>query len=173
MTDDKTEEGAKLWHQAREAWASGSAVETEDPDPLMLAAYLGSKLDAAAVAALEARLAAEPRLLDELITLRESLAAAPEAAPDAVIERAQALRPQSAAPAVPAAAPDPQAGWLDRLFGGWLRPAVPAFAVLTLVVACAGAFELGRQQSEQMLLQQTAGTGEAEFPDPLSLDIFI
>ena len=173
MTDDKTEEGAKLWRQAREAWADGSAAAPGDPDPLELAAYLDGRLDEAAATALEARLAAEPRLLDETMALRESLAMKPEAAPDAVIDRAQALRLQGPAPALSAAARPPRAGWLDRLFGGWLRPAVPAFAVLTLIVACAGAFELGRQQSEQMLLQQTAGTGEAELPDPLSLDIFI
>ena len=165
MNDEKTNEGAELWRQARAAWADSSAPAPQAPDPLMLAAYLDGRLDEQAAAGLEARLAGDPALLDELLALRAGLAAAPEDAPADVIARAQALR-RAAAPAT-GDSPD----LLARLFGAWLRPAVPAFAVLALVVACAGAFELGRQQSQQMLLQQAAGNGEADLPDPLSLDI--
>ena len=162
---DKTAEGAELWRRARATWADTSEPAPEAPDPLVLAAYLDGRLDEQAAAELEARLAGDPALLDELLALRAGLAEAPEDAPAVVVARARALR-RSAAPASPDGP-----GFFARFFGGWLRPAVPVFAVLALMIACAGAFELGRQQSEQILLQQAAGSGEADLPDPLSLDI--
>ncbi len=169
MKDEKTQEGAALWQQARQAWESG-AGGGEALDPLTLAAYLDGRLDEAAAADLEARLAGDPQLLGEFLALKAALAAPLEAAPAPLVARAQAL---VAAP-VQAAAPAGEAdGFLARLFGTWLRPAVPAFAVLALIVACVGAFELGRYQSEQILPQQTAGTAEAELPDPFTLDIMI
>lgn len=173
MKDEKTKEGAVLWRQAREAWVSHEDAETGMPDPMILAAYLDGRLDEGAAAGLEAQMAGDPALLAQLLALLESPATPPDAAGAGVIARAQALREDSLKSVSPAAAGMPVSGFLDRLFGGWLRPAVPAFAVLALVVACAGAFELGRYQSEQILPQQASGVGDADIPDPLSLDIFI
>ncbi len=170
MKDEKTQEGAAIWRQAREAWKTRSGEAGTARDPLELAAYLEGRLDKAAAAALEAELAGDPQLLAELLALKESLAVPLEAAPGRVLARAQALVAEAPLPV----RPEPAAvGLLERLFGTWLRPAVPAFAVLAVVVGCAGAFELGRSQSAQILPQQTAGSVDAELPDPFSLDIMI
>ena len=162
-----------LWRQARGAWADQEEAETAAADPMILAAYLDGRLDEDGAAGLEARMAGDPAFQAEVLALRESLAEPPAAAGDDMIARAQALRQAPVKGTAPSAGGAPQAGFLDRLFAGWLRPAVPAFAVLAVVVACAGAFELGRYQSEQFLPQQASGGGEADLPDPLSLDIFI
>lgn len=155
--DTKTKEGAALWRRAREGWRPPS--DDEAPDRLLLAAYLDGRLQEDEAARLEARLAGEPALLDELLVLRESLAAAPEAAPARVVARAQALRGSQ-----PSARPGQSGGpWLlARLFGFSLRPAVPALAVIALMVACAGAFELGRYQAEQLDSAQTAVVNDSD-----------
>lgn len=170
MTEEKfkTEEGAALWRRLRQEAAPLPAQER--PAETLLAAYLDGRLTEAEAAGLEARLAGDPELLGELLALRESLAAAPEAAPAGLVERARALQ------GGPAKAPTGRAratGWLERIFGDWLRPAVPAFAALALVVACAGAFELGRYQSEQFEATETAEAGESDLPVDLLLDGFI
>lgn len=170
MKDEKTQDGAALWQQARQAWGSRESGSAKARDPLVLAAYLDGRLDEAAAAELEATIAGDPQLLAEVLALRAGLGAPLDPAPAPVVARAQALVAAAPAPVRPGTA---VGGLLERLFGAWLRPAVPAFAVLTLIVGCAGAFELGRFQSEQVLPQQTAGAGEAELPDPFSLDIMI
>ena len=160
--DSKTKEGAALWQRAREGWLP--VRDDEAPDALLLAAYLDGRLAEDEAARLEARLAVEPALLDELVVLREILAAGPEAAPAPVlaevVTRAQALRTQS--PARPAAAP--QRSLAERLFGFSLRPAVSALAGLALLLACAGAFELGRYQAERLDTTQTAEAGDSDLP---------
>lgn len=161
MTDqsDKTSEGAALWHRARAGWQP--VAEDQAPDALLLAAHLDGRLSEEEAARLEARLAAEPALLDDFLALREGLAAAPETAPAGVIERAQAAyRGKPTLRAVPARAPS----LVDRLFGGWLRPAVPAFAAVMLLLACAGAFEAGRYQGERLDATQTAEAAESDVP---------
>lgn len=168
MSDDKTEEGAALWRRARDAWAADAVSPDGDvPDPTMLAAYLDGRLPEVEAAALEARMAADPQFLDEVLALRAGLAESRQDAPSAVVAAARALRPDSGLRSGAAS------GLLERLFAGWLRPAVPAFAVLALVLACAGAFELGRYQSERILPQQANGAAERDLPDPLSLDVFL
>jgi anti-sigma factor RsiW len=146
MSEDNTKsnEGAVLWRRARQGWTP--VAEAEAPDALLLAAYLDGGLAEDEAARLEARLAGEPALLDELLALRASLAAGPEPAPAAVLARARAAYP---AAAVPRAATAPVVSLVERLFGLWLRPAVPAFAAVALLLACAGAFELGRYQAVQ------------------------
>src|SRR5690606_33857942 len=103
--------------------------------------------------------------LDELLTLRATLAAGPQAAPAAVIARAQALRPE--APAVRGAGTEKAAGavgLVERLFGVWLRPAVPALAGIALLLACAGAFELGRYQAGQLDSAETVAASDSDLP---------
>jgi hypothetical protein len=162
----KTDEGAVLWRRARAGWSP--VRDDEAPDALLLAAYLEGRLAEDEAARLEGRLAAEPALLDELLALRDSLAAGPEVAPApvlapvlaGVVTRAQALRAHG--PARPAAVPPRSLA--ERLFGVSLRPAVSALAGLALLLACAGAFELGRYQAEQLDTTQTAEAGDSDLP---------
>ncbi len=173
MTQDKTKtaEGAALWRR----FSEGRSPAAEAPDALTLAAYLDGALDQTAAARLEARLAADPALLDEMLALRQSLDTAPASAPAAVVARARALRREQNEPlrrVAPAArsAGAGQPGWLERLFGPWLRPAVPAFATLAVAIACAGAFELGRYQAEQLEAEQSAARAESDVPVDLLLE---
>jgi anti-sigma factor RsiW len=161
--DFKTGEGRALWRRGRDGWRA--PADDEAPDALLLAAYLDGRLAEDEAARLEARLAGEPALLDELLALRATLEASPEAPPAAVIARAQALRPATAAVSRAAAGTVPRAPDLfDRLFGAWLRPAVPALAGIALLLACAGAFELGRYQAAQLDAPQTAVASETDVP---------
>ncbi len=173
MTQDKTKtaEGAALWRR----FSEGRSLAAEAPDALTLAAYLDGALDETEVARLEAWLAADPALLDEMLALRQSLDTAPASAPAAVVARARALRREQNEPlrrVAPAArsAGAGQPGWLARLFGPWLRPAVPAFATLAVAIACAGAFELGRYQAEQLEAEQSAARAESDVPVDLLLE---
>ncbi len=173
MTQDKTKtaEGAALWRR----FSEGRSPAAEAPDALTLAAYLDGALDQTAAARLEARLAADPALLDEMLALRQSLDTAPASAPAAVVARARALRREQNEPlrrVAPAArsAGAGQPGWLARLFGPWLRPAVPAFATLAVAIACAGAFELGRYQAEQLEAEQSAARAKSDVPVDLLLE---
>ncbi|WP_299399507.1 hypothetical protein [Pelagibius sp.] len=148
---------------------------------MLLAAYLDGRLDGPEAEALEARMMADPVLLDQLFDLRQALAESPEtsleAPPASMVARAKALRAssqrkseaQSKSGAERKTAVPPWSG----VFAGWLRPAVPAFAVLTVVLACAGAFELGRYQSERILLQEASVQADERGPGPLTFDDFI
>ena len=161
--DFRTSEGGALWRRGRDGWRA--PADDEAPAALLLAAYLDGRLAEDEAARLEARLAGEPALLDELLALRATLAAGPQTAPAAVIARAQALRPAPAAVPRAAAGKAPRAPDLfDRLFGIWLRPAVPALAGIALLLACAGAFELGRYQAEQLDTPQTAVASDNDVP---------
>lgn len=169
MREDKTktEEGAALWRRAREGLAP--MPESEAPEALWLAAYLDGRLAEDEAARLEARLAGDPALLDELLMLRETLAAGPETAPAGVVARAQGLRP--ALKSVPEASG--RTPWVGHILGAWLRPAVPAFAAVVVLLACAGAFELGRYQGEQMDATQSAEVAESDIPGDLFLEDLI
>lgn len=161
--DFKTSEGGALWRRGRAGWRAPS--DEEAPDALLLAAYLDGRLAEDEAARLEARLAGQPALLDELLALRATLDAGPETAPAAVVARAQALRPATAAARLATAGKAPGgAGLIERLFGVWLRPAVPALAGIALLLACAGAFELGRYQAGQLDSPQTAAASDSDLP---------
>lgn len=183
MREDKTktEEGAALWRRVREAGAPLAEIqgaEAEAPEALWLAAYLDGSLAEDEAARLEARLAGDPALLDEILALRETLAAGPEAAPAAVVEKARALRPQRKEALrlqrkAQQATARKEGSRFGHLLAGWLRPAVPAFAAVALVLACAGAFELGRYQGEQMDSTQSAEVTDSDVPVDLLLDDLI
>ncbi|MPZ08847.1 MAG: hypothetical protein GEU89_01380 [Kiloniellaceae bacterium] len=157
--DFKSKEGAALWRQARQGWPA--VRDDEAPQAQLLAAYLDGRLVEDEAARLEARLAGEPALLDELLVLRESLAAGAAVAPAAVVQRAQALREKQPAPRALGAR---RVSWRARLFGFSWRPAVPALAGLALLLACAGAFELGRYQAALLDTTQTAEAGDSDVP---------
>jgi len=162
--NDKTDEGAALWRRARRGWSP--ARDDAAPDPLLLAAWLDGRLAEDEAARLEARLAAEPALLDEVLALREGLAAGAETAPAGMVARGQALRaPTDRRSVAPCAAAAAGPSLFDRLFGFALRPAMPALAGLALLLACAGALELGRYQAQQLDgTTQTAEAGDSEVP---------
>lgn len=179
MREDKikTEEGAALWRRARQAGTAVADVQrapAETPETLWLAAYLDGSLAEDEAARLEALLARDPALLDELLALRETLAAGPGTVPAAVVARAQALHSEQSA--AQQGARDDAGGamsWVGHLFAAWLRPAVPAFAAVAVLLACAGAFELGRYQGEQMDTTQSAEVAESDVPVDLLLEDLI
>lgn len=164
--DFRTSEGRALWRRGRTGWRAPS--DDEAPDALLLAAHLDGRLGEEEAGRLEARLAAEPALLDELLTLRSTLAAGAEAAPAAVVARAQALRPMVPVAGRAGAKASRAPGLVDRLFGIWLRPVMPALAGIALLLACAGAFELGRYQAGQLDSPQTAAAS-----DDLSVELLM
>jgi anti-sigma factor RsiW len=163
--NEKSKEGMALWRRAREGWQP--VPEDEAPDALLLAGYLDGRLSEEEAARLEARLAAEPALLDDMLNLRAGLAEAPEAAPAGVVERAQAAYAGRVASRAMKAS---KSSLVERWLGAWLRPAVPAFAALALLVAFAGAFELGRYQGERIDAMQTAEAGDSDVPVDLLMD---
>lgn len=175
MREDKikTEEGAALWRRAREAGTAVADVQrapAETPETLWLAAYLDGSLAEDEAARLEAQLVRDPALLDEMLALRETLAAGPGTAPAGVVARAQAVYTDERS--ARAAAGEPLS-WFGHLFAGWLRPAVPAFAAVAVLLACAGAFELGRYQGAQMDTTQSAEVAESDVPVDLLLEDLI
>ncbi len=154
---DKSEAGAELWARARESWRAATAAP-DAPESLTLAAYLDGTLDQAALARVEAWMAASPEALEIMISARAAQAAAPEAAPDGLMSRAQGLvRPR------PRAARTGLGGWLSELIGfqvaAW-RPVAWAGVTAVLLVVSTGGFELGRQGALYMAPVQTAAAGD-------------
>ncbi|HVJ54485.1 MAG TPA: hypothetical protein VM689_18635 [Aliidongia sp.] len=87
MTDETPFEPDRTLY---ERWRSlPSAPAAAPPDAMTLAAYLDGRLDESGSAAIEAALAADPKLLDLLLDLRRPMAAEP--APGGIVARAQAL----------------------------------------------------------------------------------
>src|SRR3546814_12633179 len=74
---------------------------------------------------------------------------------------AQALRAGEVPARVRAAA---KPSLVERLLGFPLRPAVSALAGLALLLACAGAFELGRYQAERLDSLEASVASESELP---------
>ncbi len=141
---------------ARRALEARRAPATEPPilDDMALAAYLDGTLTGQERDRIEAALTASPAAADLWLAAGDSLAAPAEAeprgAPEAVIQRAQAL--VRAAPAgAPASRQSGIGAWLSGLaeafmphLGGLPRPLGAAMAALALVVVSATGFELGR-----------------------------
>jgi len=144
MSDEtrKDQEAAVLWREARAAWSevrSDGQPEQEGADALLLAAYLDGGLSEADSAGLEARLARDPALLDELMALK---ALEPVEPPTSLILRAQGLVRE--APRTETAARKSAAGrsWFT---GGFLQPLGWAGGLAALLVVCGLSFELGRE----------------------------
>lgn len=132
--NEKNEAAAALWREARAAWSGQEPGHPAPLDPLVLAAYLDGRLDGRERDALEARLAADEALLDEVLALKEL---EPAAAPTNLILRAQGLvraTPRTAAPAS-------RRTW----FSGLLQPLGWAGTAAALALVCALSFELGRE----------------------------
>ena len=136
--NDKNEAAAALWREARAAWSDSENAEERDapspPDPMTLAAYLDGRLEGSEREALEARLAADEGLLDELLALRDL---EPSDPPTNLILRAQGLVREAPRPAAAA----PRRAW----FAGLLQPLGWAGTAAALALVCALSFELGRE----------------------------
>ncbi len=162
MTEEtnKSEAGAELWARAREGWRAATA-DPDTPDSLTLAAYLEGTLDEAARARVEAWMAASPEALDLVISARSAQAAAPEAAPDGLMSRAQGLvraRPRAARAGLGA--------WLSGLIalqGAAWRPVAWAGVTAVLLAVSTGGFELGRRGALHMAPVQTAASDDLGF----------
>ncbi|MEX1306414.1 MAG: hypothetical protein WEA84_14765 [Rhodovibrionaceae bacterium] len=155
----ETEKDRELWQRAAAAWGEESAAE-HDLDPLLLAAYLDGTLDEQETAALEARLAAEPELLETWLSAHAVLSETPEAAPQSVISRAQDIV------GAPGRADRAGRSWL----AGWLQPlGWAAVCALALVVTGAG-FEIGREGYDAVVEVQSlmSETLAFDFSDPAS-----
>ena len=87
MSDDAPFEPDRQLFEQWRSHSAGAAVER--PDMLTLAAYLEGRLDEDAAEAVEAALAADSALLDQVLDLRQPIE--PESPPPAVLVRAQAL----------------------------------------------------------------------------------
>lgn len=145
----------ELWRRAAQARRSETA-SPEAADPLLVAGYLDGTLDEAGREAFEARLAAEPALLDSVLSARAALAEAPVVAPADAIARAQAIVSR------PARAEKPRGGWLRPL--GWA-----AVCALALLVTGTG-FEIGRTGYDALVEYQSLVTETVafDFSDPAS-----
>lgn len=137
MNDEfrKDQEAAALWREAKEVWRS----EEQEAEPLgfmTLAAYLDGSLPEEERALLEARIARDPALLEELAAFG---GLDPQEPPAGLILRAQGLVRE---------APRPEkvkSGGLSGLFSGsFLQPLGWGSAFAALLVACLLSFELGR-----------------------------
>lgn len=150
----------ELWRRAAQARRSETA-SPEAADPLLVAGYLDGTLDEAGREAFEARLAAEPALLDSVLSARVALAETPVAAPPDAIARAQAIVSRSAL------AEQPRRG---TQLGGWLRPlGWAAVCALALLVTGTG-FEIGRSGYDALVEYRTLMTETVafDFSDPAS-----
>lgn len=161
--DTKNKQSEALWREAREAWqesAGGRALDAADA--MTLAAYLDGRLEAEEAEAAEARLAADPALLEAVADL-QGLVPAPVSAPvpESLIARAQGLvreQPKGEGPA--------KVGWIARWFpSGVMQPLGVAGAMAALVIVCGLSFELGR--SGWAAIDEPGSGDSVAFSDPL------
>ena len=124
-----------LWLSVGRTWAEHGLGE--DPRPMTLAAFLDDRLEPADRARVEAWMAATPEGLDLVVTARSAAQAGSAPAPEPVVARARALRPEPTGQRLSVA------GWLDRVFVP-LRIAAVSGAVAAVILAAVAGFELGR-----------------------------
>jgi anti-sigma factor RsiW len=148
MTTDKDNEsfadaaGRALWRRTAERFGAPASTPPAEGDALLLAAYLDGRLDPAEQEHCEARLAAEPALL-ELFLSADAAVGATQSVTERQLARAAALV-AGEKPARP--------GLSSRLFGsrretgGWFRQratSLAATAAAVVLVSVLG-FEIGR-----------------------------
>jgi anti-sigma factor RsiW len=149
MTTDKDNESLAdtadlaLWRRTTERFGAPAGTPQAEADALLLAAYLDGRLDPAELELCEARLAAEPALLELFLQSDEALGAT-----QAVSER-QLARAAKLVAGEELARPS----LASRLFGsrreaggGWLRQRAASLAatVAAVVLVSALGFEIGR-----------------------------
>ena len=124
-----------LWLSVDRSWAEHG--RGEEPGPVTLAAFLDDRLEPADRARVEAWMAAAPEGLDLVVAARSAEQAGSAPAPESVVARARALRPELTGQWLSVA------GWLNRVFAP-LRIAAVCGAVAAVILAAVAGFELGR-----------------------------
>ena len=138
-----TEQDRQLWERLG-AQAGPSASPPLDANDL--AAYLDGSADPQEIERVEARLADDPALLDELLELRRLASAGQEAAPRTLMAQAKGLL---AAPAARA----------KRSWWGQLQWAAAAAGV---VIACWGGYSFGANAFDSQAKARVSATGALE-----------
>lgn len=137
----------RLWRQFAAQDRAPSALS--DLAPNILAAYLDGKADTTQVEQIEALMASDPALLEQIIELRQLQDAGPAMVSQAFLDRAKALTaPQQTYPAA------------GRQAGAWQRFHWAA-AAAAVVFACLGGYSIGHttfqgQRSAQVSLSSQA-----------------
>ena len=147
--DEQQHQGERLWRRYRER--AGDAGRGQRLDANALAAYLAGTAGKDLAERVEAAMASDPSLLEEVIELRALAGAEPVAPPEALLARAKAL----AAGGVTRTGPTHSGSLI--LHGFWRR-ARWAAAAAAIVLACASGYGLGRETFNDELRAEAAET---------------
>ena len=118
-----------------------------DLDPNLLAAYLEGKADTAQVEQIEALMASDPALLDEVIELRQLQNAGPALVRPALVDRAKAL----------IATPQPATVRQSRVWHHFQWAAAAA----AVVFACIGGYSIGHSTFQNRTAAQASISSQA------------
>lgn len=140
----------RLWRQFTERDQEEPILS--DVDPNLLAAYLDGKADGGQVEQIEALMASDPALLEEVIELRQLQEAGPGLVSEALLDRAKGL---VASAGKLARVGDKRIGWVERM--QWAAVAAGVF------VACVGGFGVGSTIFEGEQMVQASISSEASF----------
>jgi hypothetical protein len=130
-----TDADKALWAQLKAGARTSSTAAMPPVSDMELAAWLDGRLAADAMSRIEARLAADPVLLDAALETADTARTA-EPAPDRLVTRAQALVGFEAEQKRPSRG---SFGWLGR----WRRSFEMALVASAFLVVCATGFSLG------------------------------
>ena len=147
--DEQQHQGERLWR--RYLGRAGDAGPGQGLDANALAAYLDGTAGKDQAERVEAAMASDPSLLEEVIELRALAGAEPVAPPEALLTRAKALAAGGATRTGPT-----HSGSLV-LHGFWRR-ARWAAAAAAIVLACASGYGLGRETFNDGLRAEAAET---------------
>jgi hypothetical protein len=147
--DEQQHQGERLWRRYLER--AGDAGPGQGLDANALAAYLDGTAGKDLAERVEAAMASDPSLLEEVIELRALAGAEPVAPPEALLTRAKALAAGGATRTGPT-----HSGSLV-LHGFWRR-ARWAAAAAAIVLACASGYGLGRETFNDELRAEAAET---------------
>ena len=136
----------QLWRQF--AAQDQTQLVLSDLEPNLLAAYIDGKADPSQVEQIEALMASNPVLLEELIELRQLQDAGSALVCQAFLDRAKALVPRS--PIIPH-----RTAFWQRL--QW------AAAAAVVAVACLGGYTAGRSTLQGRHYAQASVTSQADF----------
>lgn len=132
-----TDKDRALWARLKASAPADGAARLPPVFDDELAAWLDGRLPPDAAARVEARLAADPRLLDMALETAAALREAGGPAPDRLVTRAQALVGFAAERQRPAG------GGLLAWLGGWRRQLEYAVVTGAFLVVCVTGFSLG------------------------------
>ena len=156
---EQQDQGQQLWRRYLERAVfdpeaqtrRGDAGPSPEIDANALAAYLDGTAGEDLAERVEAAMASDPSLLEEVIELRALAGAEPVAPPEALLARAKALAAGGATRTAPTH------GSSVVLHGFWRR-ARWAAAAAAIVLACASGYGLGRETFNDELRAEAAET---------------